>query len=125
MIGTERAHRLCPGMCSRLTLLIAPLLLAGCLSHPPPPDAPYHARAMDSRWNLVIDDRHVTFIPAGQEPIRQPRPQPTAGAAGQVYHTPRIHVEITPGGCAIGDRTYPDTVRVNVDGAPSEGCGGL
>jgi heat shock protein HslJ len=106
-------------------LPIAPLLLAGCLSHPLPPEAPYHAVARDNQWNLVIDDMHVTFIPAGQEPIRQPRPEPAAGAAGQIYHTPRIHVEIRSGACAIGDRIYPDTVQVRVDGVQSAGCGGL
>jgi hypothetical protein len=109
-----------------LAISIAPLLLAGCLSHPLPPEAPYHAVARDNQWNLIIDDKHVTFIPAGQDPIRQPRPEPGAGAAGgKIYHTPRIHVEITPGACAIGARTYPDTVRVRIDGVQREGCGGL
>jgi heat shock protein HslJ len=106
-------------------LPIAPLLLAGCLAHPLPPDAPYHAVARDNQWNLVIDDMHVTFIRAGQEPIRQPRPQPAAGAGAQVYHTPRIHVEVTPGACTIGDRIFPDSVQVRVDGRAHSGCGGV
>ncbi|HUG46415.1 MAG TPA: META domain-containing protein [Sphingomicrobium sp.] len=105
--------------------MIAPLLLAGCLSHPPPPDAPYHALAADSGWNLVIDDQHVTFIPAGQQPIRQPRPPVISGVAGDIYQTPRIDVNIVHGPCLIGERAYPDSVQLRVDGRLHTGCGGV
>jgi heat shock protein HslJ len=125
MSGTDRRRRLCRHMRTPFAFLVVPQLLAGCLSHPPPPDAPYHAVATDSAWNLIIDDRHVTFIPAGQEPIRQPRPPLISGVAGDVYQTPRIEVNIVRGACRIGDRTYPDTIQVRVDGQLQTGCGGV
>lgn len=111
-------------MTMRLTLLIAPLFLAGCLSHPPPPPAPYHAFGKDSRWDLIIDDRNVTFIRAGQQPIVQPRPEPIIGIAGEIYQTPRIGVNIVHGTCTIDNRTYADRVQVSVDDVAHEGCGG-
>ena len=108
-----------------LSLLIAPVFLAGCLSHPPPPAAPYHAVGTNGQWNLVIDDKHVTFLPAGGQPIREPKPQVVVGVAGDIYQTKRINVNIVHGHCAIGDRHYPDRVQVYVDGVRHEGCGGL
>ncbi|MBA3575985.1 MAG: hypothetical protein H0W39_00010 [Sphingomonas sp.] len=99
--------------------------LAGCLSHPPPPAAPYHGVGNAVQWHLIIDDKHVTFIPAGQQPIRQPRPTPIVGVAGDIYQTPRINVNIVHAQCAAGGRTYPDRVQVSVDGVQNEGCGGL
>ena len=111
-------------MAARIALLAAPLFLAGCLSHPPPPPAPYHAVAKDGGWNLIIDDKHVTFIPAGGQPIAQPKPQPIVGVAGDIYRTPRIEVNIVHGRCAIGDRVYPDSVQAYVDGTLHSGCGG-
>ena len=109
----------------RLSLLIAPVFLAGCLSHPPPPPAPYHAVGMTGQWHLVIDDKHVTFLPAGKQPIREPKPQAIVGVAGDIYQTRRINVNIVHGHCAIGDRSYPDRVQVYVDGVQHEGCGGI
>lgn len=111
-------------MMARAALLIAPLFLAGCLSHPPPPPAPYHAIGSDARWNLIIDDKHVTFIPAGQQPIVQPRPQPIIGVAGDIYRTARIEANIVHDRCVIGDRAYADAVQVYVDGTLHSGCGG-
>ncbi|MGI8704897.1 MAG: hypothetical protein ACR2JJ_03720 [Sphingomicrobium sp.] len=109
----------------RLTLLVAPAFLAGCLSHPPPPPAPYHAVGKDKQWNLIIDDKDLTFIAAGKQPIREPRPQVIGGVAGEIYQAGRINVNIVHGHCAIGDRTFPDRVQVYVDGVQHEGCGGL
>lgn len=111
-------------MAARVALLVAPLFLAGCLSHPPPPEAPYHAVGADGRWHLVIDDKHVTFLPAGGQPIREPRPQPIIGVAGEIYQTPRIDVNIVHGRCVIGDRAYPDSVQVTADSTQYAGCGG-
>ena len=111
-------------MRTKLPLLIAPLFLAGCLSHPPPPPAPFHGVGKDSAWTLIIDDKHITFIRAGQQPIREPTPQVIGGIAGEIYQTPRIHVNIVHGTCAIGDRSYADRVQVTVDGVQHEGCGG-
>ena len=109
----------------RLTLLIAPALLGGCLSHPPPPPAPYHAVGPDSQWDLIIDDKNVTFIPAGQQPIVEPKPAAIIGVAGDIYQTKRINVNIVHAQCALNGRDFPDKVQVYVDGAQHDGCGGL
>jgi heat shock protein HslJ len=122
--GTLPARGLCRYMATRIALLVGPLFLAGCLSHPPPPGAPYHAAAKGGQWNLIIDEKHITFIRQGQQPIRQPTPQVIGGIAGEIYQTPRIGVNIVHGACAIGDRTYADRVQVYVDGVQHEGCGG-
>lgn len=112
-------------MRKRLILLIAPAFLAGCLPHPPPPPAPYHALGRDSGWHLVIDDKHVTYLPPGGQPIREPKPPVIGGIAGDIYQAGRIHVNIVHGSCTLGDRTFPDRVQVYVDGVQHEGCGGL
>ena len=112
-------------MLKRLSLVIAPVLLAGCLPHPPPPPAPYHAVGANGAWHLVIDDQHVTFLPAGGQPIRQPKPAVIVGIAGEIYQTPRINVNIVHGSCVTANRTYSDRVQVYVDGVQHEGCGGL
>ena len=110
----------------RRSSLIFALMLAGCLSHPPPPAAPYHAVGANGQWHLVIDDKHVTFLPAGGQPIRQPKPQVIVGVAGEIYQTPRINVNIVHAQCTLGTTgPYPDRVQVSVDGRPHEGCGGL
>lgn len=112
-------------MLKRIALLAAPLILSGCLSHPPPPEAPYHAHGKDSAWNLIIDDRDVTFIPAGGDPIVQPKPPVIIGIAGEIYQAGRIGVNIVHGPCRIGGRTYADRVQVTIEGDMAyEGCGG-
>ena len=102
-------------------------LLAGCMSVPPAPPAPYHGVGTEPFWNLIIDDRNVTFIRPEQAPIVQPRPQAIVGIAGEIYQTPRINVNIVHAQCSDGmsDRTYPDKVQVTVDGRQFNGCGGL
>jgi len=113
------------GWAIRLSPLVALPALAGCLSHPPPPPAPYHAYGKDSAWNLIIDDKNVTFIPAGGQPIVQPKPQPIIGIAGDIYQAGRINVNIVHGSCAIGDRNFADRVQVRIEGDMAyEGCGG-
>ena len=113
----------------RLGLAIAALpLLTACLSHPPPPPAPYHALGTEPFWNLIIDDKNVTLIRPDEQPVVQPRPQPIIGIAGEIYQTPRINVNIVHSpGCSDGmsDRVYPDRVQVTVDGTRYDGCGGL
>jgi uncharacterized membrane protein len=49
------------------------------------------------------------------------------GFAGEIYNTPRIHMNIVHGQCSDGmsDRVYPDKVQVDVDGRRFNGCGGL
>jgi hypothetical protein len=111
-------------MLKRFSLVFS-LTLAGCLSHPPPPAAPYHAVGPNGQWHLVIDDQQVTFLPAGGQPIREPKPQPVVGIAGEIYQTPRINVNIVHAQCALDGRTYPHRVQVSVDGRAHDGCGGL
>ena len=108
------------------TVAPAALLLSACMTYPPPPSAPYRAVGTEPFWSLIIDERDVTFIPAGGEPIRQPRPQPIIGIAGEIYQTPRINVNIVHATCSDGmsDKSYSDRVQVNVDGRHFEGCGG-
>lgn len=109
--------------------LLAPLLLSvtACVGDPPPaPSAPYLAVGTDSAWNLIIDEREITFIPAGGAQIRQPKPQVIVGIAGEIYQTPRIGVNIVHASCAVpgSARTYRDRVQVDVDGRRYNGCGG-
>ena len=110
---------------------LANLLLAGtiaaCAPLPPPPAAPYHALGTEPFWNLLIDERDVTFTQPDAQPIRQPLPRVIHGIAGEIYQTPRINVNIVHGQCSDGmsDRIYPDRVQVTVDGRRFEGCGGL
>lgn len=108
-----------------IVIVAAAAALAGCLSHPPPPAAPYHALDEGSHWDLIIDDKHVTFIPAGGQPIREPRPDPIIGVAGDIYQAGRIDVNIVHGSCVANGRTFPDRVQVSVGGTQYEGCGGL
>lgn len=117
-------------LCSHMSMVrsfaVASLaaLLAGCAAYPLPPAAPYHAVGNEG-WHLIIDDKHVTYIGAGQVPILQPRPaQPIIGVAGEIYQTPRINVNIVHGACMAAGRSYPDQVQVSVDGALRNGCGG-
>jgi hypothetical protein len=101
------------------------VLTTGCLTPPPPPPAPYHAVGQDTAWNLIIDDKNVTYIGPGQQPVLQPVPKVIVGIAGEIYQTARINVNIVHAQCLAGARTYPDQVQVTVDGAQHEGCGGL
>jgi uncharacterized membrane protein len=111
-------------------LLTLPLVaaLAACLSTPPPPPAPYRAIGTEPFWNLLIDEHHLTFTQPDAQPIQQPTPPVIHGVAGEIYQTPRIHVNIVHGrNCSDGmsDRVYPDSVQVDVDGRRFNGCGGL
>jgi uncharacterized membrane protein len=109
-----------------LTLLIA-LLAGACLPIPAPPPPPYHAVGTEPFWNLLIDERNLTFTLAGSAPVLQPTPNVIHGFAGEIYQTPRIHVNIVHAPCSDGmsDRTFPDKVQATVDGHQFNGCGGL
>jgi len=101
--------------------------LAGCLTAPPPPPAPYHAVGTEPFWNLLIDEHNLTFTQPDAAVITQPTPRVIVGVAGEIYQTPRINVNIVHGTCSDGmsDRVYPDKVQVMVDGRQFNGCGGL
>jgi uncharacterized membrane protein len=110
-------------------LIALPLVaaLGACLPIPGPPPPPYRALGTEPFWNLLIDERDLTFTQPDAQPIRQPRPQAIIGVAGEIYKTPRIDVNIVHGQCSDGmsDRVYPDKVQVTVDGRRYNGCGGL
>jgi uncharacterized membrane protein len=110
-------------------LLLLPLVAAAsaCMTTPPPPPAPYRALGTEPFWNLLIDERNLTFTQPDTAPITQPTPRVIVGIAGEIYQTPRINVNIVHGSCSDGmsDRTYPDKVQVRVDGRQFQGCGGL
>ena len=108
------------------TVIPAALMLSACLSHPPPSPAPYRAIGQEPGWTLVIDERDLTFIPAGGQLVRQPKPQVIIGVAGEIYQTPRIGVNIVHAPCSdvMPGQGYADRVQVDVDGKRYEGCGG-
>src|SRR6476469_11061759 len=99
-------------------------LVAACQPIPGPPAPPYHALGTEPFWNLLIDERDVTFTQPDAQPIRQPRPQAIIGIAGEIYQTPRINVNIVHAPCSDGmsDKSYSDRVQLNVDGRRFEGC---
>ena len=111
----------------RLTALLLTTPLAACLPIPAAPPPPYHAVGTEPFWNLLIDERDITFTQPEAQPIHQPRPQVIVGIAGEIYQTPRINVNIVHGRCSDGmsDRIYPDKVQLIVDGKRFNGCGGL
>lgn len=112
----------------RIRLALPALALLGACTHAlPPPPPPYHAVGTEPFWDLLIDERNVTFVLAGQQPVAQPTPPVIHGVAGEIYRTPRIDVNIVHGSCSDGmsDRVYPDKVQVTVDGRRFNGCGGL
>ncbi len=104
-----------------------PLFLAGCLTpHQPPPAAPYLATGHAPEWSLVVDERNISFLPAGSTAVTQPTPPVIHGFAGEIYQTSRLNVNIVHAPCtdtATG-RVHPDRVQVSVDGRRFEGCGG-
>ncbi len=106
---------------------LAVVLATACAPLPPSPAPPYDAVGTEPFWNLLIDERDLTFTQPDAQPIRQPRPQVIIGIAGEIYQTRRINVNIVHGSCSDGmsDRTYPDKVQVTVDGRQFNGCGGL
>jgi heat shock protein HslJ len=118
-------------------LLLAPLaLLAACYGPPPPappitpnpPGGVYHAVGTEPFWDLTIDPRQMIFTDRGNNVrVAQPTPPVIVGFAGEIYNTPRLHVNIVHTQCTDGmsDRAYQDKVQVDVDGRRFSGCGGL
>ena len=102
------------------TVIPAALMLSACLSHPPPSPAPYRAIGQEPGWTLIIDEQDLTFIAAGAQPIRQPKPPVIVGFAGEIYQTPRIGVNIVHAPCndVMSGQGYRDRVQVDVDGKP-------
>jgi heat shock protein HslJ len=114
-------------------LSFAPLaLIAACTAYPPggppPPQmGTYRAVGTEPFWGLTINPAQMVFDePNGPTRIIQPTPRPIIGAAGEIYQTPRLNVNIVHARCSDGmsDRVYPDKVQVTADGRRFEGCGG-
>lgn len=117
--------------------VLAPLaLLAACYPAPPPappitPNPPggiYHAVGTEPFWDLTIDPRQMIFTDRGTNlRVAQPTPPVIVDIAGEIYQTPRLHVNIVHSPCSDGmsDRVYPDKVQVDVGGRRFNGCGGL
>jgi uncharacterized membrane protein len=101
--------------------------LGACMKVPGPPPPPYHAIGTEPFWNLLIDERDITFVASDEQPVKQPTPKVIVGIAGEIYQAPRINVNIVHVQCSDGmsDRAYPDKVQVAVDGKRFNGCGGL
>jgi heat shock protein HslJ len=113
-------------------LILATGAISGCMTAPPRPgplvpSPTYRAVGTEPSWTLAIDQRELTFTRPDAQPVFQPRPTAIIGIAGEIYQTPRIHVNIVHAQCSDGmsDRTYPDTVQVDVDGQRFTGCGGV
>ena len=111
----------------RLSTVLLAGLLAGCITPPPAPPAPYRAVGQEPGWTLIIDDRDVTFIGQDGSVVREPRPQPIVGPAGQTYRTARIQANIVTAPCTdiMSGQAYPHRVQVEIDGRRFNGCGGL
>lgn len=133
------------------TLPLAALLLAGCSMYdqgygyqddygpppqdeqgPPPEDAyddgdgSYTALGTEPFWSLRIDDREMRFDPADGAVVAVAVPRPTRTFNGERYVTRRLSATIANVECSDGmsDRSYADTVTVQVDGRTLRGCGG-
>src|SRR4051794_7031718 len=80
----------------------AAAFLSACAPIPAPPPAPYHAVGTEPFWNLLIDERDLTFTQPEAQPIREPKPRVIIGIAGEIYQTPLINVNIVHGTCSDG-----------------------
>src|SRR4051794_2814556 len=83
----------------RLVLASLAAGLSACMTAPPPPAAPYHALGTEPFWNLLIDEHNLTFTQPDAQPVLQPTPKVIIGFAGEIYQTPRIHVNIVHARC--------------------------
>jgi heat shock protein HslJ len=119
------------------TLPFAALALSACTMtmpgddgpgiYPPPPSSKnYRALGTEPFWSVTIADGTMRYQPADGRVVTVPAPRPIVGINGERYQTRRLTVDITHVRCSDGmsDRTYPDTVRVTVDGRNLSGCGG-
>jgi len=88
--------------------------------------ADYGAAGSEPFWGLEIAAGRLTFDNDGQVVIvRAPRPVATGNGGRRRYHAPGIRILLKREDCEMEDeRTYADTVTVNVGGRTFEGCGG-
>jgi heat shock protein HslJ len=86
----------------------------------------YRALGTEPFWSLTIDSRTIRYQPMEGRVVTMRTPQPVSGFNGRRYVTHAITVRIAHVECSDGmsDRTYRDTVTVNVGGRTLKGCGG-
>ncbi|WP_182466882.1 META domain-containing protein [Sphingomonas gilva] len=119
------------------TLPFAALALSACTmtmpgddgpgTYPPPPSSKnYRAVGTEPFWSVAIGGGAMRYESAEGRIVTVPTPRPRVGINGERYETRRLTVDITHVRCSDGmsDRSYPDTVRVTVDGRRLNGCGG-
>ena len=105
----------------RAVLTMLALAASAAVSAAPPAD-PYTASGAD--WSLTIGDR-ITFTSPGTT-VTDKAPQRKASDMGSSYVTPKLAVEVIPGGCddEKSGRRYADVVFVWVGKHTYSGCGG-
>lgn len=92
----------------------------------PPGASDYRASGTEPFWDLTIGSDMVFTDRGNGVTVTRRTPVSIESAGGRVYRTPGLEVNITPTPCNNGmsDRSYPDTVRVQIQGAVYRGCGG-
>lgn len=95
------------------------------LSDVPVGDA-YLALGTEPFWSLEITDARLAYNDAANRTLRVANPGARPSFNGRRYVTPQMTVDITATPCSDGmsDRTYADTVSVEVEGRSLSGCGG-
>ncbi|MBW3555038.1 MAG: hypothetical protein KY466_16140 [Gemmatimonadetes bacterium] len=91
----------------------------------------YRAGGQEPGWVLEIDlDRSIRYTgDYGETVLVVPIPPIHDSAGSQVLHATGardLHVVLAPGPCpdAMSGETFPDSVRVTIDGVTLYGCGG-
>lgn len=88
--------------------------------------APYKAVGTEPFWSLSIDRNTISYRPMEGRVVTAPKPRPIIGRNGETYRARGMTVAITHRQCSDGmsDRTYADTVQVQIGRRTLKGCGG-
>ena len=86
----------------------------------------YHAVGTEPFWTLDIGPGSIVYKRVGGDTIVTATPAARAIANGRRYATRRITIEIRHARCndGMGNRTYPDEVKLLIGGEVIMGCGG-
>lgn len=109
-----------------LPIIALPALLvaspAGARSHA----EPYRAAGTEPFWALTIDGRSMRLAEPGRRNTVVARPVARPSFNGERYVTRAMTVDVTHAQCSDGmsDRTYRDTVTVQLARRTLKGCGG-
>lgn len=109
-----------------LPLLPLPALLLAGVATAQPSGAPYRASGTEPFWALTIDTRTMRLEEAGRRPTSVARPVMRPGFNGERYVARGMIVDVIRVRCTDGmsDRSYRDTVTVQVGRRTLRGCGG-